>query len=117
MNFLYPPFDNVKIRRAAFLALNQKDVLDALVGNPEYYKICGAVFVCGTPLASDVGAESLIKGNGMAAAKKLLAESGYDGTPVVIMAPGDVVTLKAQPVLAGQPLRRAGFKVALQANS
>ena len=27
----------------------------------------------------------------MAEAKKLLAESGYDGTPVVIMAPGDVV--------------------------
>src|SRR5277367_2925836 len=27
MNFLYPPFDNVKIRRAAFLAMNQKDVL------------------------------------------------------------------------------------------
>src|SRR6204780_4766381 len=45
MNFLYPPFDNVKVRRAALLAMNQKDVLDAVVGNPEYYKICGAVFV------------------------------------------------------------------------
>src|SRR3954454_18584795 len=95
MNFLHPPFDNVKVRRAAFLALNQKDVLDALVGNPKYQKVCGAVFVCGTPLETDVGAESLIKGNGMAEAKKLLAESGYDGTPVVVMAPGDVVTLKA----------------------
>src|SRR3982075_4359106 len=115
MNFLYPPFDNVKVRRAALLAMNQKDVLDALVGNPEYYKICGAVFVCGTPLASDVGAESLIKGNGMAAAKKLLAEAGYDGTPVVIMAPGDVVTLKAQPIVAAQLLREGGFKVDLQA--
>src|SRR5450631_575386 len=58
MNFLYPPFDNVKVRRAALLALNQKDVLDALVGNPAYYKICGAVFGCGTPLASDAGSES-----------------------------------------------------------
>src|SRR3984893_10773249 len=115
MNFLYPPFDNVKIRRAALLAMKQKDVLDALVGNPEYYKICGAVFVCGTPLESDAGAESLVKGNGMAEAKKLLAESGYDGTPVVIMAPGDVVTLKAQPVVAAQLLRDAGFKVDLQA--
>jgi peptide/nickel transport system substrate-binding protein len=115
MNFLYPPFDNVKIRRAAFLAMNQKDVLDALVGNPEYYKICGAFFICDTPLATDVGSESLVKGNGMAEAKKLLAESGYDGTPVVIMAPGDVVTLKAQPVVAAQLLREAGFKVDLQA--
>ena len=115
MNFLYPPFDNVKVRRAAFLAMNQKDVLDALVGNPEYYKICGAVFVCGTPLATDVGAQSLVKGNGMAEAKKLLAESGYDGTPVVLMAPGDVVTLKAQPIVAAQLLRDAGFKVDVQA--
>ena len=115
MNFLYPPFDNVKIRRAAFLAMNQKDVLDALVGNPEYYKICGAFFICDTPLATDVGSESLVKGNGMAEAKKQLAESGYDGTPVVIMAPGDVVTLKAQPVVAAQLLREAGFKVDLQA--
>src|SRR5882724_10824883 len=115
MNFLYPPFDNLKVRRAAFMAMNQKDVLDALVGNPEYYKICGAVFVCGTPLASDVGSESLVKGNGMAEAKKLLAESGYDGTPVVVMAPGDVVTLKAQPIVAAQLLRAAGFKVDVQA--
>ncbi|MEA2830694.1 MAG: peptide/nickel transport system substrate-binding protein [Bradyrhizobium sp.] len=115
MNFLYPPFDNVKVRRAAFMAMNQKDVLDALVGNSEYYKICGAVFVCGTPLETDVGSEPLVKKNGMAEAKKLLAESGYDGTPVVVMAPGDVVTLKAQPIVAAQLLRDAGFKVEVQA--
>src|SRR6266850_375662 len=83
MNFLLPPFDNVKVRRAALLAMNQKDVLDALIGNPEYFKICGAFFMC--------------------------------GTPIVIMAPGDVVTLKAQPVVAAQALRAAGFKVDLQA--
>lgn len=115
MNFLHPPFDNVKIRRAAFLAMNQKNVLDAMVGNPTQYKICGAVFICGTPLASDVGSETLVKGNGMADAKKLLAEAGYDGTPVVILAPGDVVTLKAQPIIAAQLLREAGFKVDVQA--
>ena len=114
MNFLQPPFDNVKIRRAAFLALNQKDVLDALVGNPKYYKVCGAVFGCGTPLESDVGSETLVKGNGMEQAKKLLAESGYDGTPIVILAPGDAITLKPQPIVAAQLLRTAGFKVDLQ---
>jgi len=115
MNFLYPPFDNVKVRRAALLALNQKDVLDALVGNSEYDQVCGAVFGCDTPLATDVGSESLVKGNGMAEAKRLLAESGYDGTPVVIMAPGDVLVFKAQPIVAAQLLRRAGFNVDLQA--
>src|SRR3984957_10404552 len=115
MNFLFPPFDNVKVRRAALLAINQKDVLDALVGNPDNYQVCGAFFVCGTPLATDIGSESLVKGDGMAEAKKLLAASGYDGTPIVIMAPGDVVTLKAQPIVAAQLLREAGFKVDVQA--
>jgi peptide/nickel transport system substrate-binding protein len=90
-------------------------VLDALIGNPEYYKICGALFVCGTPLETDVGSEAVVKGNGMAEAKKLLAESGYDGTPIALMAPGDVVTLKAQPIVAAQLLREAGFKVDVQA--
>jgi len=115
MNFLLPPFDNVKVRRAAFLAMNQKDVLDALVGNAKYYRTCGAFFVCGTPLATEAGAETLLKGNGMEAAKKALAESGYDGTPIAIMMPGDVLTLKAQPMVAAQLLREAGFKVDLQA--
>lgn len=115
MNFLYPPFDNPKVRRAAFLAMNQKDVLDALVGNPKYYQICGSIYGCGTPLATEAGAETLIKKTGMEAAKKALAESGYDGTPVVVMAPGDVVTLKAQPIVAAQLLRDAGFKVEVQA--
>src|SRR6202522_3085667 len=112
---LLPPFDNIKVRRAAFMAMNQKDVLDALIGDPKYYQICGAIFGCGTPLATEEGAEPLVKANGMAEAKRLLAESGYDGTPVVVMAPGDVVTLKAQPIVAAQLLREAGFKVDVQA--
>ena len=110
MNFLLPPFDNSKIRRAAFLAMNQKDVLDALVGNPKYYKICGAFFVCDTPLATDVGSETLVKGNGMAEAKKLLAESGYDGTPVVIMAPDDVVTVEGAADRGGAIAARSGLQ-------
>jgi peptide/nickel transport system substrate-binding protein len=114
MNFLLPPFDNIKVRRAALLAINQRDVLDALVGNPKYYQLCGAFFVCGTPLATEDGAGDLTKGGNIEAAKKALAESGYDGTPIVIMAPGDVTTLKAQPIVVAQLLREAGFKVDLQ---
>ncbi len=56
MNFLHPPVrQSQELRRAAFLAMNQKDVLDATVGNAQYYQICGAYFACDTPLASDVG--------------------------------------------------------------
>jgi peptide/nickel transport system substrate-binding protein len=114
MNFLLPPFDNPKVRRAALLAINQKDVLDALVGNPKYQQTCGAVFICNTPFASDVGAGEIAKGGNMEAAKKALAESGYDGTPIVVLAASDVLMLKAQPIVVAQLLRQAGFKVDLQ---
>src|ERR1700755_2892097 len=111
MNFLYPPFDNPKVRRAALMAINQKDFMDAMVGNDKYFVLCGALFVCGTPLETGTGSEVLVKGSGMAEAKKLLKESGYSGTPVVLMAPTDVVTLKTQPIVAAQLLRQAGFTV------
>ncbi len=114
MNFLHPPFDKVEIRRAAMLALNQKDFLDALVGNPKYYQLCGAMFACNSALATDIGAKSLFSKN-MDAARKALKASGYDGTPVVILHPTDVGVLKTHPVVAAQLLRQAGFKVDLQA--
>jgi len=114
-NTLNAPMDDVRIRQAAIASVNQKDVLDALVGNPELYNLCGAMFVCNTPLASDVGSETLVKGNGMDKAKALLAEAGYDGTPIVIMHPTDVGTLRTQPVVVAQAMRDAGFVVDLQA--
>jgi len=70
---------------------------------------------CSAPLATDEGSGNLTKGGSVAEAKKALAESGYDGTPIAIMAPGDVTTLKAQPIVVAQQLREAGFKVDLQA--
>ncbi|MFO7855427.1 MAG: ABC transporter substrate-binding protein [Paracoccaceae bacterium] len=114
-NFLNAPFDDPQIRRAAMLSMDQQDTLDALVGNPDLYQTCGAMFVCGTPLASDVGSEPIVEGTGMEEARKLLEESDYDGTPIVIMHPTDVGTLRTQPVVGAQALRDAGFTVDLQA--
>lgn len=114
LNFLHPPFDNPKIRRAALYALEQKPVLGALIGNPEYYSVCGSMYGCGTPLATDAGAEPILTENNTDEAKKLLKEAGYDGTPIIIMQPTDVTSVSPQPVIGAQLLRDAGFKVDLQ---
>ncbi|MGP9806252.1 ABC transporter substrate-binding protein [Paracoccus sp. NSM] len=114
MNFLHPPFDNQLIRQAALKAITQEPVLAAMVGNPEYYQVCGAVLGCGTPLESTGGSETLTDGGGQDAARALLEEAGYDGTPVVIMAPTDLVALVTQPVVVSQALREAGFNVDMQ---
>lgn len=115
MNFKHPPFDNPKIRQAAQMALSQEAVLATLIGNPDYYKVCGAIFGCGTPLGDETGSDTLTSGGDIAGAKKLLEEAGYDNTPIVLMQPTDVVSLTAQPVVAAQAMREAGFNVDMQA--
>lgn len=113
-NHLHAPFNNRLIRQAAMYAVGQEDVLKALVGNPKYYKTCAASFGCGMPYESKAGAEMIVPSN-IEKAKQLLKEAKYDGTPVMIMHPTDVVGLSAQPVVIAQALRKAGFTVNLQA--
>ncbi|MDO5528669.1 MAG: ABC transporter substrate-binding protein [Paracoccus sp. (in: a-proteobacteria)] len=113
-NFLHPPFDNQQIRQAALKAIGQEGVLTAMIGNPEYFDLCGAVLGCGTPLGSETGTESLTTGGAPDEARALLDEAGYDGTPVVLLHPTDVVSLNTQPVVVAQQLRDAGFTVDLQ---
>lgn len=114
MNFLNPPFDNKLVRQAAMYAIGQQEVLQALVGNPKYYKICPAVFGCGLPFESHAGEEITVQAN-IPKAKALLKQAGYTNAPVVILQTTDNTSLKAQPVVIGQALRAAGFNVQMQA--
>jgi peptide/nickel transport system substrate-binding protein len=113
-NSLYKPFDNPKIRHAVMVAFNQEEFLKATIGNPKYYKVCKAPFVCGTPLASDAGMKDVLNGD-TAKAKQLLKEAGYDGTPVVLMQSTDLQVLTNLAPVAKAQLEAAGFKVNMQA--
>jgi peptide/nickel transport system substrate-binding protein len=114
MNFRHPPFDNSDLRRAAMQALNQKDVLTAMVGSSDFFRICGAIFGCGTPLADVAGSDSLTGKGNIEGARALLKKAGYAGANVVMLEPADVPILAAPPRVAAQALRQAGFSVELQ---
>lgn len=110
MNWLQPPLDNVKIRRAILHAINQEDYLAAQIGDPEYSKVCPALFGCSTPLKTDVGA---VKPD-LEMAKKLLKESGYKGEKIVIMAPTDLASIAQLPLVIAPILRSIGMNIDLQ---
>ena len=112
-NHLQKPFDNPKIRQALWYAFNQKDFLDATIGNPEYYSTCKAMFVCGSPLASDKGMDGLLVSN-FERARALLKEANYDGTPIVLMHSTDLQVLTNLAPVAKSLMERAGFKVDMQ---
>jgi len=114
-NHLQKPFDNPKVRQALLYAFNQKDFLDAAIGNPEFYKVCKSMFVCGTPLASDKGMEDKFESN-FAKAQALLKEANYDGTPIVLLHSTDLQVLTNLAPVAKSLMEKAGFKVDMQSS-
>ena len=115
MNHLQKPFDNPKVRQAIWYAFNQKDFLDATIGNPDYYKLCKAMFVCGSPMATEKGMDGLLESN-FAKSKELLKEANYDGTPIVLLHSTDLAALTNLAPVAKSLLEKGGFKVDMQSS-
>ena len=112
-NHLHPPFNNPKIRQALWYAFNQKDFLDAVIGDPTYYKTCKSEFPCGTAMSTDAGMAGLLESN-FQKSKDLLKEAGYDGTPVVLMHSTDLQVLTNLAPVAKSLMEKGGFKVDMQ---
>jgi peptide/nickel transport system substrate-binding protein len=113
-NVLHKPFDNPKVRQAVAYALNQKDFLNATIGDAEYYVTCKSLYPCGSPFATTKGWDDKIESN-FAKAKALLQEAGYDDTPVVLMQSTDIASLSNLAPVAKSLMEKAGLKVDLQA--
>jgi peptide/nickel transport system substrate-binding protein len=114
-NSLHPPFNNVKARQALAHAVDQKQFLAAMIGNPEYETECYAVFQCGSPNETKVGSEPYQKPD-LEKAKQLLKESGYDGRPVVIMDPTDQQIIHNIAIMTVDAMKKIGFNVDQQVN-
>jgi peptide/nickel transport system substrate-binding protein len=115
LNYLHPPFNNVKARQAVLAAVNQETFMRAMVGNPQYFRSCGTLFTCGSAMDVDTDAAKGTKPN-LDLAKQLVKESGYDGKPVIILQPTDIPVLNNAALMAAQTLRSIGFNVELAAS-
>jgi peptide/nickel transport system substrate-binding protein len=112
MNHTTTPFNDVKARRAVLMAMSQEDYMRALVGDDNnLWKSLPGYFTPGTPLYSEEGGEILKGPRNLDAAKRLLAESGYNGSPVTCVVAQDQPITKAQGDVTADLLKRIGFNV------
>ncbi len=111
MNHLHPPFDNVKVRRAVLMAMNQEDFMRAIVGDDnKLWKPLPGFFTPDTPLYTEEGGE-VLKMKSIDAAKKMLAESGYSGQPVTCVVAQDQPITKAMGEVTADLLKKMGMNV------
>lgn len=114
-NHTQPPFDNAKARQAMFYLTNQEAYLQAVNGNPDYFKTCASFFICGTPMETDAGLDAL-KAPDLQKAKALFEEAGWDfSKPIVILDPTDESIVHPETVVTVQALRDIGLNVDVQA--
>jgi peptide/nickel transport system substrate-binding protein len=112
MNHLYPPFNDVKARRAVLMALSQEDYMRAVVGDDtSLWKPLPGYFTPDTPLYTEEGGQILKGKRDFDAARKLLAESGYSGQPVTCLVAQDQPVTKAQGDVTADLLKRLGMNV------
>ena len=112
-NHLHPPFDNVAVRRAIAMAVDQRDYMRAVAGNEkDGWETCEGVFTCGTALANESGSE-VLKVRNVERAKAALREAGYANQRVVLIAPGDYPQINAISMVTADLLQRLGMNLEL----
>ena len=112
MNHLHPPFNDARARRAILTAMSQEDYMRAVVGDDaKLWKPMPSFFAPGTPLYNEEGGDIFKGPRDVAAAKRLLAASGYAGEPVTCMAAQDQPQHKAMGDITVDLLGRLGVTV------
>jgi peptide/nickel transport system substrate-binding protein len=111
-NHLHAPFNDVRARRAVAMALSQQDYMQAVVGDdPSLWSALPGFFTPGTPLYTEAGGDILKGPRNLDAAKRLLAESGYNGQPITVLVAQDQAPLKAMGEVTNALLSSLGMRV------
>lgn len=113
LRFNHPqaPFDNAKVRQAVATAVNQTEILTAMVGEGNFEE-CKSFFFCGTPMSSGAGSE-MMKAE-PALARQMLQEAGHAGEKVVIISATDIPWIHTASLVVEQMLKGIGMTVETQ---
>lgn len=113
-NFLHPPLDNMKVRQAIMTAFDQEEFMTIASGGiRENWDYCYSFLACNSNASPTNGTDTYREGS-IEAAKALLAESGYDETPLHILLPTDWAPMNAFTEVAAARLEMIGLNVHLE---
>jgi len=115
LNFLHPPFNNVKVRQAMLHVVKQSDHMKATFGDSKYAKETASYFASGTTMENDANTGWYKSGQNFDRAKALLKEGGYDGKELVILQATNIPYMSNSAQLLAQEMRKGGFNVRLEA--
>ncbi|MBY3298895.1 ABC transporter substrate-binding protein [Rhizobium laguerreae] len=113
MNFLQPPFNNVKMRQALLHLIDQKAFLSLLAPDAKFGRTVTSTFGTGSPYSNDVNIDWFKEGGDLQKAKQLITESGYAGEKVVILDPTDWREGDVASQLFASVLQKAGINAEL----
>ncbi len=116
LNHLQKPFDNPAVRRAALAAISQADVQIAGYGtDPAMWRAHVGFFAPDSPMACPDGLDALKEPPDLDRARRMLAESGYDGAKVLMITTPTVPWVNAAAQVVEQAWHTIGFSVELLA--
>ena len=111
-NALYPPFNDPRARLALSYIVDQNDEMEAGYGDPAFYQRCSSSFVCGSPNGTQAGTEGF--GPDLTRARKLLAEAGYKGERITMLATRDISYMGPMAEVTADAMKKAGLNVDMQ---
>ena len=111
LNWLYPPFDNVKMRQAVMLVASQPDYMTAFVGDQKNWNLCPGFFTCGGPMENKSGSEWLSGKRDYDKAKQLIKEAGYKGEKIILLDAVDQPLIHAEVLVTNEALKKLDLNV------
>lgn len=102
---------DIRVRKAIQAALAPEDMLLAAFGSEDFFKVDGAWYPDSFAWHTEVGTEVYRPNGDTEAAKALLAEAGYDGSPLRILTSRQYEYHYKMAQVAQAYLEAAGFKV------
>ncbi len=114
-NHLNAPFNDVRLRRAIQVAVNQEDYMQSIMGTDKsLYQLCRSQFPCGTTYGNPVNLPNVQSGN-IELARRMVQEAGYSGAKAVIISPTDFHTIGPLGNITFDLLKKIGINAELAA--